>query len=182
MNFAYQTINSNRFRKYKQIRYILYVVLIVMIFLLVPKRRVNHVKGDYFNLADMLGLNVPFILFVAISLAVLAFYLHIYSLKTQNLGQVYIDKKGIKLNENTTLQNFDFDKIKGLKIERGATWHYAYKKDNYLITFDNWLKFETSNTPINIEFNITSAEENNTFESMIEWLNNQRIEFEYFSI
>jgi hypothetical protein len=137
MNFEYQTINSNRFRKYKQIRYIIYIVLIAMLFLLVPKRRARYIKGDYFNLADMLGLNVPFVLLVTILLAVAALYLHFYSLKTQNIGQVCIDEKGIKLNVNNSLQNFDFNDIKGLKIERGSTWHYAYKKDNYLITFDN---------------------------------------------
>jgi heme/copper-type cytochrome/quinol oxidase subunit 2 len=177
MNFEYQTINSDRFRKYKQIRYIIYIVLIVMLFLLVPKRRARYSKGDYFNLADMLGLNVPFVFLVTILLAVAALYLHFYSLKTQNIGQVCIDEKGIKLNVNNSLQNFDFNDIKGLKIERGSTWHYAYKKDNYLITFDNWLRFETNNMPINIEFNLASTEENKTFESMIDSLNKRRIQF-----
>ena len=183
--FETKIIDSNIFRKLQPLRYCIYFVLIFIAFLLVRSTRRYHYpyrsREVYPNLANMLNLNENIIFIVFLALGILAVALHFYSKKYKHLGNLLIMDNEFIFKRNKSIEVFKFKDLSDIKITRGATFHYEYKDDNYLVKFDNWLSFQ-NNGEFKIEFLIDSVDKNEEFEKMMNEVLKYQYDIKYFSI
>ena len=182
MLFIFTIIDGKNFRKIQPFRYGLYYILIALFFIInQPKERYRNPK-DYNSFAQLLGINTMLIWMLIVIIGLLTLLLHLYSKNYRHWGKIEISNSHIKIIQDSENRIFNLKNISDLVIERGSTWHYNYKEDNYLIEIDNWIKFTVNNENIEIEFAIMTMQENSNFEELIASLNNNRIDFKYFSI
>ena len=182
MNFQYQIIDNNAFQKYKPLRYFLYILLILFAFIIIKIRKKNRIEGQPNSISELLNFNTQLIFIILLIIGITAYFVYTYSKSYKKLGFIDINSQSITIRKENFVEIFDMNNVKYLKIERGSTWHYSHKEDNYLLHTDNWFKFMVNNVLIEIEFLIPSIECNKKFESMLMELKNQQIDFQYLSI
>ena len=161
----------------------MYFALIILYFLIVKARHKWTGKPvQDITFAKLLGINPKLVLVAIIILGISAIVLHWYSKRYKILGEIKIDCDAIIIEQNNIVQTFLMRDISNLLIDRGSTWKYDYRTDNYLVETDNWVKFDVNGRHFEIEFCLTTAEENKDFENMIVMFNQNRINHRYLTI
>ena len=179
MLFQAPIINADRYRKLKPYRYTLYFVLIFLAGLYIKPRTIFQ---GYPSLLERLGISFELYFFIVILAIGLTIALYLYSKKNEEIGTLVIRNSGIEIHTNERPIFYPYSELKDLMIRRGATFHYAYKKDNYLVKTNNWISFCKSVSSSKYEFLIDSLEQNQKFEAMIQTLVKQRIKLQYRTI
>lgn len=178
--FDTKLIDSTNYRKLKGIRYSLYVLLmIIAAFLIEPQTLFKR----HMSLQERMSLDFWLIIGVLLAVGAIAGIIYFYSIQFEEKGRLRIFTNGIEISKQQISDlSVDYQEMEGLKIERGATYHYEYQRDNYLHKANNWVSFEHKGKRHKHEFIIDSAVKNKEFEDMVTVLRRNRIQCEYLSI
>ncbi|MEM1321394.1 MAG: hypothetical protein AAGG75_14155 [Bacteroidota bacterium] len=177
MSFESQLINTKIFQKYKTLRYVLYTFCLVSFILFLMISIYMDDNGMPLNGLKWVSFGIG-----TLALATGLFY-HL-TVKPKRQGQLYIDTSTIAISgDNFEAAAFDMTQVKNIKIERGATYHLAYREDDeWLYSGDNWLEFSYQGQRYVYEFEIDSEEKNAEFEGLLKELREQRIAVKFTSI
>lgn len=167
MNFEFVIIDGSRYRLLKKYRYLLYFLLLFLAFLIYKPRHYYNSDKKPFSASEKLGLNVDLLWFLFIFCGLITIIFYLYSKKFKCLGKLNIQENQIHLDINEQHQSILLSDIINLTIIRGATWHYAYQEDNYLVKINNWMEIQTNDNIYKYEFLIHSNNNNIEFERMI---------------
>lgn len=135
--FESSLVDGSLYRRLKHVRYTFYFLII----LLVPFVYVAGGMRAKPSMAERLGWDPGFIIFLLAAVGISALLLYAYSTRYRILGTFTITSKGIEIEGRRITGNYPFTEIQNLLIERGATYHYADNRDNYLHEADNWISF-----------------------------------------
>lgn len=177
--FESSIISSAKYLSLKRVRYILYSIILILIWSIIRPRTMYK---EYDSLAEIMGWDISFIFGLICVSIVVAFGLYYYSIQYPIFGNLCFSEKMIIINIGDEHHCYPYGEIEDLKIERGATYHYEYKKDNYLFEADNWISFLYHGKVHKCEFIIDSAKKNKQFEQLVHQLRTWKQKFVYKSI
>jgi len=100
----------------------------------------------------------------------------------KKLGTLTINKNGIIVQKNEVYEQFSYDDIKELEINRGARVHYEYEVANDEKTIGNYVEFNDRGLKRKFEFLINTKDKNKEFEDMIKELYRLNIPVLYKSV
>jgi hypothetical protein len=134
------------------------------------------------SLQERLGLDIGNVIGLLLIVVTIAGIIYFHSIQFEEKGEIRFSDKGIQVFNQSHNFLIKFEEIENLKIERGATYHYEYKRDNYLHKANNWVSFMHDEKPHKYEFIIDSSQKNEEFEQLIIELRKSRVRCEYLSI
>ena len=171
--FESELTDGSRLRKYGPKLSILIFVFYAIYFIY---RLYNDLKSGE-NETTFFTLYVVLSVIVLITALVLYFYMKARIIR----GHIKIFKDKVELSQART-HTYSFDSIDNLEIQRGSTYHYSYQVINKIVKVGNFLRFSIDGEPKEFEFLIDSKEKNQSFESAINTLQQNRIKLHYTSI
>lgn len=177
--FKAEIISSQRYRKFKNIRYTIYFILLFIASLFISPQTATSIHPSFI---ERVALNYILIYSILIGIALLAVALYIYSKNYKIIGELDIYTDKLMLIEDGIKTAYVIKELDKIEIKRGSTYHYEYQSDNYLHDANNWLIFEHNSIKKEIEFKIDSSQHNKYFENMISTLANQKAPILYSSI
>lgn len=178
--YTFTWIDGTVFNKYKYYRYAIYFILLA---LWAMQRKTGSPFSATVSVLEELNLTRSIYLGLVVFFVALAIVLHTHATDFKVLGRIMINSNGIELEEEGGVTaSYAFVEMYGLKIRRGATYHYDYKKRNYLVRHNNWIEFTHGGEQYAFEFKLESAAQNKLFEEMIAVLKQMAVKFQYLSI
>lgn len=134
------------------------------------------------SIVERLQIDLGFFLMTSLIVILIAVGLYLFSTRHEEIGELTLSTNQIQIKVDDTLQTYSISNVTDLKIERGATFHYAYKERNYLQRADNWISFVASGQVHQYEFLLESIEQNRQFEILVQKLRKGRFPVFYASI